>query len=1349
MSITDRNNLGFDYESPAYRFGSLETQANNCLCVPLVYGKARAAGNKIWQSSGSDTFSALVAFAEGEITGFFDIRINDILITDSALSGCSYTAYLGNGSQAIDSRVTGSTQADKAALVGGLKHTAYLALTIKTCNKVANNYMDVSAVLQGKAVRVYTNTTTYTTVYSNNPVWCILDFLTCYNGCGLSHIDIDIQAFIDAAAYCDEKINPVNATGTVSVTSGSATVTGSGTKFLTEVKVGDQITVNSVNKTVSVVSSDTSLTADSNFSGTASGHTMVVRDTRFALNLILDTRRSRQDWLNEMLICCRGFLVYNGSKASIIIEQDKQSLQSFTQDDIIAESEIFWTTPKEQRCDIFKVRYLDPTNQYARAYAVAEADTFLNSPPIVQEIVALGITSFKQSSRLAWFYLNQANTCDKFFSFTTTKKALDRASGDLIDLTSTFLGYQNKKMFIVSMNETQEGQIQLICREYNGGNFSTLTTNLTGTNNDLTYTSKKANTDANNITVTYLDPGQASQSISVSVVGNAISVNLATNGSGTIISTANDVKTAVTNSSAASALLSVALATGNDGTGVVTATTMMNLSGATSGIYADTLGSVAPTINTEYTSQETLPQRAVTKVIAANNTADKRGADKTVSDDSTSAQNVINEAISEIPLSSIEAGSASSISAITSTVPVMTSNTTPSGTASASSVNTYTGTTNLIPTMTSNTTPSGTASANSEYTSPSRAAWMAMDSNSDTFWTPYAAPRTQGWLQYQLTSAKIVTKYTILNSYNIYCSPKDWTFQGSNNGTSWTTLDTQTNQTGWVLNTKRTYSFSNSTPYSYYRINITSDNGGGAVVITQWELFEQISYEAWKSLNQTNTDQYDCWMANATTGTLQYQFSTAKTIIHYSITSRNDSDQTISPKTWKLQGSNNGTDWTDLDTQSNITSWSQGETKIYHANNSTAYTYYRLNVNANNGNANYLAVGELKLADSTASMLITLDNTANTTDDYYNGLYLKFTSGNCSGEMKSITDYVGSTKVATVGIFSALPSAGDHLEIMSYSARISLLEGTYIIDDPIVLKSGIKLEGQGAGTVIKLKDSKNADMNLIEASSVKFVQVANLYLDGNKSNQTSGNQVGVSFASVQSSNISNILLNKLSSIGIKLDNCSNNIISSNILTNNSAQGIYLNNSTSITVQNNSSNKITSTGIYISGTTSSTINGNGCINCTSGIILDSSSNNNTLSGNTCNNNSSSGMEIKSSNNNSVSTNTCTDNSGDGVVFDNSDNNTVTGNTCCGNGKLTNNIYSNILVKNDSDYNNLQSNTSRSASTGNKPKYGLRIDTSNCDKNISSNNDLIGTDAYGTAAYSDAGTGTVATNNRTTS
>ena len=136
--------------------GSLTTQANNCLCVPVVYGHARAAGNEIWQGPGSTTFNALVCFSEGTITGFSDIQINDIPITDPSLTGCTYTAYLGDGVQSIDSRVPGATQTDKARSGGWVKILRLIWQLTKSGSKVANNYMNVSAVIQGKAVNVYT-----------------------------------------------------------------------------------------------------------------------------------------------------------------------------------------------------------------------------------------------------------------------------------------------------------------------------------------------------------------------------------------------------------------------------------------------------------------------------------------------------------------------------------------------------------------------------------------------------------------------------------------------------------------------------------------------------------------------------------------------------------------------------------------------------------------------------------------------------------------------------------------------------------------------------------------------------------------------------------------------------------------------------------------------------------------------------------------------------------------------------------------------------------------------------------------------------------------------------------------
>lgn len=521
--------LGFDFESPVYRFGALETTASNALCVPIIYGQIKAAGNKIWQSSGATTFNAVVAFGEGQINSISNVELNDYPI--AGLSGCTYSAYVGDGIQQIDSRVIGNTQADKAALVGGLKYTAYIALTVKASTKVTNNYCNVKADIQGKLIKVYTNTSTYTTKYSNNPAWCIYDFLTCASGCGLSESDLDLQSFIDAAAYCDAKV-------------GSET------------------------------------------------------NPRFSLNLILDQRKSRKAWLNQMLILCQGNLIYNPEhKLSLVIEKDAEAVQDFTPDNIIKGSERFWSTPKNQRCDILKLRYIHPTEQCARVFAVAEADEFLTDPPIIQELQAFGVTNFNQASRLAWFYLNQSNNCNKFISFVTTQIGFDRMVGDVITLTSTFLGYVKKKMRIVQIAQAQQGQIQIICREYNGAESATLTTNLSGTNNDLVFTSKSKNESANAISVKYTDPYATNRSLSVAVTGNAINISLATNSSGAITTTAAQIIAAIAASSPASALVTAANATGNDGSGIVTTMAQTNLSGGTVGLYSDTMASVEPEIN--------------------------------------------------------------------------------------------------------------------------------------------------------------------------------------------------------------------------------------------------------------------------------------------------------------------------------------------------------------------------------------------------------------------------------------------------------------------------------------------------------------------------------------------------------------------------------------------------------------------------------------------------------------------------------------------------------------------------------------------------------------------------------
>lgn len=111
------------------------------------------------------------------------------------------------------------------------------------------------------------------------------------------------------------------------------------------------------------------------------------------------------------------------------------------------------------------------------------------------------------------------------------------------------------------------------------GAFASLTTALTGTNNDLVFTAKEIGNDGNLINITYVVAGNNTP-LSIAVVGNAITVNVATGAGGAATSTAAQIRTAVNASAAAMLLLKpVELAASNTGAGVVTAMATTYLSG--------------------------------------------------------------------------------------------------------------------------------------------------------------------------------------------------------------------------------------------------------------------------------------------------------------------------------------------------------------------------------------------------------------------------------------------------------------------------------------------------------------------------------------------------------------------------------------------------------------------------------------------------------------------------------------------------------------------------------------------------------------------------------------------------
>lgn len=123
---------------------------------------------------------------------------------------------------------------------------------------------------------------------------------------------------------------------------------------------------------------------------------------------------------------------------------------------------------------------------------------------------------------------------------------------------------------------------------------ATLTTALTGADNDLTFTAKIGGAGGNAITVRLVDPAGNNQALAVTVSELAISVSLATGSGGAITSTAAQVAAAINADATAKMLISAVVKTGDAGTGVVTALAATNLAGGDASVVTsaalDTLG---------------------------------------------------------------------------------------------------------------------------------------------------------------------------------------------------------------------------------------------------------------------------------------------------------------------------------------------------------------------------------------------------------------------------------------------------------------------------------------------------------------------------------------------------------------------------------------------------------------------------------------------------------------------------------------------------------------------------------------------------------------------------------------
>ena len=261
--------------------------------------------------------------------------------------------------------------------------------------------------------------------------------------------------------------------------------------------------------------------------------------------------------------------------------------------------------------------------------------------------------------------------------------------------------------------------------------------------------------------------------------------------------------------------------------------------------------------------------------------------------------------------------------------------------------------------------------------------------------TAYRVNNSRFYLLYAADKAVKVNVYTLrAGNGPTDEDPQAWVLSGSNDNASWTELDVQSGQTFDNRYQQKEYLFDNATEYRYYRLEVTANGGAPSTQIAEWTM-------TWKDLSATPEQPHSVELpadnANMpTAGTLTAQYSDyqegedvsrlvdddnntafssqhdrfyllweaaeSTAVNYYSLVSANDNPDTA-PAAWVLSGSNDNVTWTQLDSRSEQVFSGRMEEKDFLLDNQTAYKFYKLEIDGNNGGA-VTKIAEWILQDS-------------------------------------------------------------------------------------------------------------------------------------------------------------------------------------------------------------------------------------------------------------------------------------------------------------------------------------------------------------------------------------------------
>ena len=428
----DRPDFG-DSDFNNYEKGVLLNHQSNDQSIPVVYGERKVGGTRVFvETSGTDNEFLYIALVlcEGEIESVDKIFIDDKEITWSgALSddtlrtvGSSDSNFYKDSASLISVKCHYGTDSQaQCDLLGTLtswtsnhrlRGLAYISLKIKWNQDAFSSLPTVQALIKGKKVVAYNSSSVaQTAAHSNNPAWCLLDYLTNERyGKGIPIANIDIPSFYTASGVCDTDVTAYGST------------------------------------------------------------TIDVLDC----NAVLDTSRNVINNVRELVKGARSYLPFSSGKYKMIVETTGSASITLTEDDIIGGYTLA-SESKSNKYNRVIVSFVNPARNYQvdevqwpelddSAYTSADQHATMKTADggflLEGRFDFTTITSPYQALELAEVILRRSRD-SKGLQLTVGFDAYDLAIGDIVNITLSSLGYSAKPHRVIGMTFNEDFTIDL------------------------------------------------------------------------------------------------------------------------------------------------------------------------------------------------------------------------------------------------------------------------------------------------------------------------------------------------------------------------------------------------------------------------------------------------------------------------------------------------------------------------------------------------------------------------------------------------------------------------------------------------------------------------------------------------------------------------------------------------------------------------------------------------------------------------------------------------------------------------------------------------------------------------